>query len=180
MKVKVLVTQSYLTLCYPMDFSLPGSSVYGILQARILEWVAIPFSRGIGSYISIITLTVNVLNAPTKRHRLTEQMKTCACMHFHLSHHSAWPLKLYVIILWSEIAQSCPTLCDPVDCSLPGSSVHRIFQARVLEWVAFPSPGDLPNSGIEPWSLALQADALTSEPPGKPLFSLWHLLFPHI
>ena len=35
-----------------------------------------------------------------------------------------------------EVAQSCPTLCDPVDCSLPGSSVHGIFQARVLEWVA--------------------------------------------
>ena len=37
---------------------------------------------------------------------------------------------------WSEVAQSCPTLSDPMDCSLPGSSVHGIFQARVLEWVA--------------------------------------------
>ena len=36
----------------------------------------------------------------------------------------------------SEVAQSCPTLCDPMDCSLPGSSVHEIFQAIVLEWVA--------------------------------------------
>ena len=36
----------------------------------------------------------------------------------------------------SEVAQSCLTLCDPMDCSLPGSSVHGIFQARVLEWVA--------------------------------------------
>ena len=36
----------------------------------------------------------------------------------------------------SEVTQSCPTLCDPMDCSLPGSSVHGIFQARVLEWVA--------------------------------------------
>ena len=34
-----------------------------------------------------------------------------------------------------EVAQSCPTLCDPMDCSLPGSSVHGIFQARVLEWI---------------------------------------------
>ena len=41
----MLVTQSCLTLCYPMDYSLSGSSVYGILQARILEWAAIPFSR---------------------------------------------------------------------------------------------------------------------------------------
>jgi len=36
----------------------------------------------------------------------------------------------------SEVAQSCPTLCDPVDCSPPGSSVHGILQARILEWVA--------------------------------------------
>ena len=36
----------------------------------------------------------------------------------------------------SEVAQSCPTLCDPMDCNLPGSSVHGIFQARILEWVA--------------------------------------------
>ena len=36
----------------------------------------------------------------------------------------------------SEVAQACPTLCDPMDCSLPGSSIHEIFQARVLEWVA--------------------------------------------
>ena len=44
-KVKVLVTQSCLTLCHPMDCSPPGSSVHGILQARILGWVDIPFSR---------------------------------------------------------------------------------------------------------------------------------------
>ena len=46
LKVKVLVTQPCLTLCDPMDYSLPGSSVHRILQARILEWVAIHFSRG--------------------------------------------------------------------------------------------------------------------------------------
>ena len=46
MKVKVLVTQSCPTLCDPMDSILPGSSVHGILQARMLEWVAIPSSTG--------------------------------------------------------------------------------------------------------------------------------------
>ena len=55
----------------------------------------------------------------------------------------------------SEVAQLCLTLCSPMDCSLPGSSVHGIFQARILEWVAFPSPGDLPNPRIEPGSPAL-------------------------
>ena len=56
------------------------------------------------------------------------------------------------------VALSCPTLYDPMDCSLSGSSVHGIFQARVLEWVPFPSPGYLPDPGIEPRSPALQAD----------------------
>ena len=45
-KVKALVAQSCLTFCDPMDYSLPDSSVQGILQARILEWAAFPFSRG--------------------------------------------------------------------------------------------------------------------------------------
>ena len=51
------------------------------------------------------------------------------------------------------VVQSCLTLCDPVNCSLPGSSVHGILQARVLEWIAILPPGDLPNPGIEPMSL---------------------------
>ena len=55
-----------------------------------------------------------------------------------------------------------------MDCSPPGSSVHGIFQARVLEWVAISFSRDLPDPGIEPRSPALQADALLSEPPGKP------------
>ena len=50
----------------------------------------------------------------------------------------------------------------------PGSSVHGILQARILEWIAIPFSRDLPNPGIEPGSPALQADSLPSEPPGKP------------
>ena len=70
----------------------------------------------------------------------------------------------------SEVAQSYPTLCNPMDCSLPGSSIHGLFQARILEWVAISfSRGGLPNPGIEPRSPALQEDALPSEPPGKPM-----------
>ena len=45
-------------------------------------------------------------------------------------------LSTITLVVKSEIAQSCPTLCDPMDCGLPGSSVHGIFQARILEWVA--------------------------------------------
>ena len=69
----------------------------------------------------------------------------------------------------SEVTQSCPTLGDPMDCSSPGSSVRGISRAKILESVAFPSPGDLPNPGIKQGSSALQADSLWSEPPGKPL-----------
>ena len=66
--------------------------------------------------------------------------------------------------------QSCSALCDSVDCSPPGSSVHRIFQARILEQVAFPPPGDLPDPVIKPMSLASPALAggfFTTEPPEK-------------
>ena len=48
------------------------------------------------------------------------------------------------------VAQSCPTLCDPMDCSLPGSSVHGILQARIREWVAISSSGGSSCPGIEP------------------------------
>ena len=52
----------------------------------------------------------------------------------------------------AKLLQSYPTLCDPIDCSPPGSSVPGILQARILEWVAMPSSGDLSDAGIEPAS----------------------------
>ena len=87
----------------------------------------------------------------------------CRQILYHLSHQK-----------WSEVAQSCPVLCDPMDCSLPGSSVHVIFQAEYWNGLSFPSPGDLP--GIEPRSPALQADTLPSELPGKSINILKMLL----
>ena len=71
-------------------------------------------------------------------------------------------------------AQLCLTLCDLMDCSLPGSSVRGILQTRILEWVAISfSRGDLPKPGIKHRSPALQADSLPSEPPGSHLSSTW-------
>ena len=101
-----------------------------------------------------------------------------------------------------EVTQSCPTLSDPMDYSLPGSSVHGIFQARVLEWVAiafshqdsmsmlfpgqeywsglpFPSARNIPDPGKEPTSPAWEAfpawlvDSLPLSHLGKPLSVGW-------
>ena len=61
------------------------------------------------------------------------------------------------------------TLCDPVDCSPPGPSVHRVSQERKLDWLPFPPPADLPGPGMEPTSLECPALAgwfFTTEPPG--------------
>ena len=55
--------------------------------------------------------------------------------------------------------QSCLTLYGPLDCSLPDSSVHGILQARILDWVAISSSGDLPDPGIKPRSLMSPAVA---------------------
>ena len=63
------------------------------------------------------------------------------------------------------VIQSCPTLCDPIDCSPPGSSVLRFSRQGYWSGLPFPSPGDLPNPGIEPGSPALQADSLPTELP---------------
>ena len=84
---------------------------------------------------------------------------TCICM--------AESLWLLVGYGESEVAQSCTTLCDPIDCSLPGSSVHSIFQARVLEWVAISFSRGSSRLGDRTQSPTLPADALPSEPPGK-------------
>ena len=62
-----------------------------------------------------------------------------------------------------EVAQSCPTLSDPMDCSSPGSSVHGIFPPEYCSCqYPFPSQGDLPDPGVKPRSPALQTDSLPS------------------
>ena len=64
------------------------------------------------------------------------------------------------------VTQSCLTLCDPMDCSLPGS-LSMGFSRQEYYGLPFPTPGDLPDSGIEPGSPALHEDSLPTEPPGK-------------
>ena len=57
----------------------------------------------------------------------------------------------------SKLLQSCPTLWNPMDRSRPGSSDHRILQARILEWVPVPPPGDFPDPGIKSTSLIMSS-----------------------
>ena len=68
------------------------------------------------------------------------------------------------------VTQSCLTLCDPMDCVAHQGPLSMEF-SRQEYWsgLPFPSPGDLPHPGIKPGFLALQADSLPCEPPGKPL-----------
>ena len=95
------------------------------------------------------------------------------CRHFFtvLSHGGSY------LIVWEVKVKSLSRvrLCDPTDCSLPGSSIRGIFQPRVSERVAISFSRDLSDPGIEPGSPALQADVLPSEPPGKPL-TVWTIL----
>ena len=69
-----------------------------------------------------------------------------------------WP------VVFVKVTQSCLTLCEPMDYTVCG-----ILQARILEWVAFTSPGDLPNPGIKPGSPELEVDSLPPELSGKPI-----------
>ena len=66
------------------------------------------------------------------------------------------------------VTQSCLALCDPMEYSPPGSSVHGISQQEYWSGLPCPPPVDLPNPGIELRSSAFQVDSLPSEPPGKP------------
>ena len=82
---------------------------------------------------------------------------------------------LYVFDLCVWVSQLCLTLCNLMDCSLPGLSVHGFLQARILEWVAISFSKGSSNPGIEPGSPELKADSLPSELPGKPPFTLdWY------
>ena len=88
----------------------------------------------------------------------------CVCIYIYIY---IWMMEYWAMLCW--VAQSCPTLFKSMDCTPPGSSVHgnslgqntRVGCHALLQ-------GNLPNSGIEPRSPALQADSLPSEPPGKP------------
>ena len=118
--VKVKGGQLCPTLSDTMDCSLPGSSVHGIWQARVLEWVAIAFSGP-----------------------------------------RAWEPQLWSLHALEPAAakslQSCPTLCDPIESSPPGSPIPGILQARTLSGLSFPSP--MHESENWKWSRSVVSDS---------------------
>ena len=80
-------------------------------------------------------------------------------------------------LIVSEVAQPCPTLCDPMDCSLPGSSTHGIFQARMLEWVGISfSRGIFPTQGLNPCLLHYRQTLYHLSHQGSPTQILYLLL----
>ena len=106
-----------------MDCSPPGSSVHGILQARLLEWVAMPFSRGSSQFKDWTCVPC-----------IAGWFFTSEPLRKAISHAHTWLNSLAAAA--AKSLQSCPTLCDPTDGSPPGSPVPGILQARTLEWVA--------------------------------------------
>ena len=116
MYVKVSVAQPCPTLCGPVACSQPGSSVYGILQARILEWVAIPFSKGSSSLRDQIQVSC-IAGRSLPSEPLRKPIYVCIYTH----------ICVCICLFVCSIAQSCRTLCDPMDCSTTGLPVlHHV------------------------------------------------------
>ena len=122
--------QSCLTLCDPIDGSPSGSPVPGILQARTLEWIAIFFSQA-WKWKWSHSVVSDLVTPWTAAHQAPPSMG--------FSRQEYWsgvPLPSPNICLAASLFSHCPTLCDPIDGSPPGSPIPGILQARTLEWVA--------------------------------------------
>ena len=142
--VKVLVAELCTTLCGP-PCSPPGSSIRRILQTRILEWVAITFSRGssqrrdqaqISHTGRFFTVWPAIISIFLIAFQSVASILTFSQIVSMLPPNSQnWALSLFYL---GHVTQLYSTLCDPVHSSPPNSSVHGILQAKILEWVATP------------------------------------------
>ena len=190
-----------------MDCSLPGSSIHGIFQARILEWVAISFSKQEGKKSEVSQSCLTLLHPPdcglpgSSIHEIFQartlecvaitfcrqglKSQTMSCV--SLGNIFNWAIVFLLVkwewycfkefLWWLKMNMSSTTcewsLCHvqlfatpwTVGCWVPPSM--GFSKQEYWNGLPFPSPEDLPNSGIEPGSPALQADSLLAEPPGK-------------
>ena len=72
------------------------------------------------------------------------------CVYIYIYTHIHTHIHIICVCMCAKSLQSCPTLCSPINCILPGSSIHGILQARILEWLPCPPPEDLPDPWMEP------------------------------
>ena len=106
---------SCIQLCDPMDYSPSGSSVHGVLQVRLWEWVSISYPRW-SSW--------------------SRDWTRISCTGRWVLYRWATREAQWNMLCCAKSLQLCPTLCNPIDWSPPGSSVHGIFKARILEQIA--------------------------------------------
>ena len=138
-----LVTKSCPTLGTPWTVACQAPLSMGFPKARILEWVANFFSRGSSQ---------------------TREQTQVSCI-------DRWILQRLSHLCSAGLclgSQSCPILCDPMDCSLPVNSVLGDSPGSCWSGLLCSPPGDLPNPGIKPRSSTLQVDSLPAALPGKP------------
>ena len=182
------VAQSCLTLRDPMDCSLPGSSIHGIFQARVLEWGAIAFSHYNGKWDNFSKVHRSLQKCFIRLRLICSyQMK----LWIKIYHFLVSPPKLlaektsWIWDNWKKctqlytmsdkyncccclVAQFCPTLCDPMECTCQAPLSMEYTRQEDRSELPFPSPGNLHDPGIKPRSPAWQGGFLTTKPPWKP------------
>ena len=159
MKSEREFAQSYLTLSDPIDGNLPGSSIHGIFQARVLEWGAIAFSVPSSKYHQMISY----MDFPGKfLHYVSCQVRNMLCL----------------------VTQLCPILFNTTDCSLPGSSVHGDSLGKntgmgchaLLQGI-FPTKGSNPGLPLCKWIHCILSHQGSPSKKHKQLNKFLHFFF---
>ena len=158
------IFKSCLTLCDLVNCSLAGSAVHGDSPGKILKWVVIPFSRGFSqprNQTGVSRIAVSFFSSWA-----TREAHKCPCTDASTVNNTVG-------------AQLCPPLCDPMDCSQPGSSVLGIFQVRILEQGAI----SYSRGSSQPRNLTcvscvscIAGRFFTTVPRGKPLIKQYYNL----
>ena len=128
------VAQSCPTLRDPMDCTLPGSSIHGIFQARVLEWGAIAFSVNSVLLLLLLSHFSRVQPCATHRRQPTRLPRPWDSPGKNTGVGCHFLLRCMKVKSESEVSQSCPNLSDPMDCSLPGSSRPWDFPGKSTEY----------------------------------------------
>ena len=160
------VAQLCLTICNPMDCSLPVSSIHGIFQARVLKWVAISFP-GASSWPRDCPRVSCIVSRCFPVWVTWEDGNIEDTSIFYSQ--SDYLFYSFLILPSVQLLSCVGLFVTPwaVACQSPPSM--GFSRKEYWSGLPFPSPGNLPDPGIKPWSPALQADSLPSEPPGKPV-----------